>query len=173
MASARHFLMIRPTRFDFNEQTAVNNYFQTRPAEPIAAAAAAMQEFDAMVATLRAAEISVLVVQDSPDPPTPDAVFPNNWISFFPDGSLVLYPMFAPNRRWERKPEVMTTIRNHFSVNRIWDLSEWEKSGVFLEGTGSMVLDHENKLAYAALSPRTDATLLDIFCKGCGYLPIA
>lgn len=172
MATARHFLMIRPTRFDFNEQTAVNNYFQSRGAHPTAAAEKAMQEFDAMVSLLREKHVDILVINDTPEPHTPDAVFPNNWISFSPDGTVILYPMFAPNRRMERKPEVLKTIREHFLVRQVWDLSEWENSGIFLEGTGSMVLDHEHKLAYAALSPRTDASLLDIFCRKSGYQAI-
>src|SRR5690606_28081196 len=116
----------------------------------------AVQEFDAFVEKLRSHNIDVLVVEDSPEPHTPDSIFPNNWVSFHRDGSLVLYPMFAENRRLERKQAVLTAIRERFLVRQQIDFSTHETGGRFLEGTGSFVLDRENRVAYACRSPRTD-----------------
>ncbi len=164
--------MIRPVNFGFNTETAVNNAFQVAGQEA-GAQARAEKEFDEMVSLLRSHGISVTVVQDTPQPYTPDSIFPNNWISFHEDGSVVLYPMFALNRRAERKPQVLNTIFSRFAHSALLDLSEEEKHNRFLEGTGSMVLDRENRIAYACLSPRTDSTVLQRFCEKMQYRPMA
>jgi hypothetical protein len=166
-----HLLMIRPINFSFNAETAVNNAFQTQGFADGAQEKAAF-EFDAFVDTLRSAGVDVTVVNDTPVPYTPDSIFPNNWISFHSDGTIVLYPMFAENRRLERKQTVLDTIKEKFQVKETIDLSIFEKDNLFLEGTGSMVLDRENKLAYACLSPRTDKKVLEKFCEIAGYQPI-
>jgi len=166
-------LMIRPARFGYNEQTADNNAFQRRSVESNDTIRfRAVQEFDAFVEKLRRHGIDVLVVQDSPEPHTPDSIFPNNWVSFHRDGSVVLYPMFAENRRLERKQEVLATIKSRFLVRREIDFSVHEANGRFLEGTGSFVLDRENRLAYACRSPRTDGQLFRDFCEQLDYRAI-
>jgi hypothetical protein len=163
-----HLLMIRPVNFGFNAETAVNNTFQVA-GNDTGAQEKAMQEFDAFVQALQQNGVDVTVIVDTPDPHTPDSIFPNNWISFHDDGSVVLYPMYANNRRLERKPGVLDKIAGKFKVNKTIDLSDNEKENVFLEGTGSMVLDRQNKIAYACLSPRTDYFVLTEFCEKMGY----
>jgi len=170
MQNTRHLLMIKPVNFGFNEQTAVNNSFQKNSNKDVQQNA--LQEFNAFVDVLRKNKIDVTVVEDSLFPQTPDSIFPNNWISFDADGSVFLYPMFAVNRRLERKPAVLEAIKSRFSVSKVFDLTKYETEGVFLEGTGSMVLDRENKIAYASVSPRTNKIVLDEFCKITGYKPI-
>lgn len=155
--------MIRPVHFGYNAETAVNNYFQQKTDSTVQEKA--VQEFDELVSKLRSNKIIVNVVEDTIEPHTPDSIFPNNWISFHEDNSVTLYPMFAVNRRKERKETVLQFIRDHFNITKINDLSFYEQSGVFLEGTGSMVLDRENKIVYACLSPRTNEDVLDHFCK--------
>ncbi len=162
--------MIRPVRFGYNVQTAGNNAFQKRPEESnTAIQQRAVLEFDVFVEKLRQHDIDVMVLQDSPEPYTPDSIFPNNWVSFHRDGSMVLYPMFAENRRLERKQEVLATIKGRFLVRREIDFSVHEANGRYLEGTGSFVLDRENRLAYACRSPRTDEQLFRDFCEQLGY----
>ncbi|HWK98703.1 MAG TPA: arginine deiminase-related protein [Parapedobacter sp.] len=166
-------LMIRPVRFGYNVQTAGNNAFQRRPEQDSAAIQQqALNEFDAFVEKLRRHDIDVLVVQDSAEPHTPDSIFPNNWVSFHRDGSMVLYPMFAENRRSERKQAVISAIKSRFLVQQEIDLSMNEIDGRFLEGTGSFVLDRENRVAYACRSPRTNEPLFGDFCEQLGYRPI-
>ncbi len=172
MQNSSHLLMIRPVRFEYNEQTAVNNSFQI-PVKDDHIAAKAMQEFDAFVSVLTKNGIDVTVVEDSLDPHTPDSVFPNNWISFHEDGSICLYPMFAENRRSERKQHVLDIIGEKFSIQHMIDLSKYEDENVFLEGTGSMVLDRDKKIAYACLSTRTDQKLLEKFCELFNYTPVS
>ena len=164
--------MIRPLHFVFNEETAVNNSFQVR-AGTSDLTLKAVQEFDAFVQALRNEGVDVTVVEDSPDPHTPDAIFPNNWISFHESGVYCLYPMFAANRRKERKSEVLEIVKNKFHYRQLVDLTGYESKNLFLEGTGSMVLDREKMLAYACLSPRTDMQVLDDFCKKMNYRPVA
>jgi hypothetical protein len=164
--------MIKPVKFDFNTETAVNNRFQVRSAEP-AIQEKALAEFEAFIEILQKNGIDVMVIEDSPDPHTPDSVFPNNWISFHEDGTLILYPMFAENRRLERKQTVLDAIHQRFTVARTIDLTEYERQHLFLEGTGSMVLDRDNKIAYACLSPRTDKSMLEQFCNRTGFTPIS
>ncbi|SEL05704.1 citrulline utilization hydrolase CtlX [Parapedobacter koreensis] len=166
-------LMIRPAHFGYNEQTAVNNAFQQPATENgEAIQQKAVQEFDTFVGLLRSHGIDVLVVQDTAYPHTPDSIFPNNWISFHQDGTVVLYPMFAENRRLERKQQVLDEIGNRFHVRHRVDYTGHETEGRFLEGTGSMVLDRVYKIAYACRSPRTDEALLLDFCGQMGYRPV-
>ncbi len=160
--------MIRPVRFGYNAETAVNNAFQQAGQGDVQAEA--LREFDEFVATLRAHQIDVTVIEDTPEPHTPDAIFPNNWISFHPGGTVCLYPMFAENRRQERK--AFDAIKKQWPVKRIVDFTHYEKQHKFLEGTGSMILDREHKLAYACLSPRTDKGVLNDFCEQMGYTPV-
>lgn len=172
MQSTSHILMIRPVHFSFNEQTAVNNSFQVAGLSPNVQQKA-QEEFDEFVIKLRGRGIDVVVIDDTPEPYTPDSIFPNNWISFHDDGTIVTYPMFAHNRRLERKPAVIESLEKQFVIHRKIDLSPYEERNRFLEGTGSMVLDRENRIAYACLSPRTDKMLLEEFCTSLGYLPVA
>lgn len=162
--------MIRPVNFAFNEETAVNNAFQEKATAD--AQAVAEREFDVFVALLRDAGVEVLVVNDTPEPYTPDSIFPNNWVSFHTDGTVVLYPMFAPNRRLERKQEVLDEIARNFVIRRRLDLSGWEAKSRYLEGTGSMVLDRDQRIAYACLSPRTDMEVLEDFCGRMEFQPV-
>lgn len=172
MQTTNHILMIKPVNFLFNKETAVNNAFQV-PSGEADIQSKALSEFETFVEKIRARNIDVLIVNDSPDPHTPDSIFPNNWISFHNDGSLLLYPMFAKNRRLERKPAVIEKIKSRFGVKRIIDLSVHEKKDVFLEGTGSLVLDRKRHIAYACLSPRTDENVLKEFCRKMKYKPVA
>jgi len=164
-------LMIEPVAFGFNAQTAVNNYFQqTTPVPEVAIQEQALIEFNAMVEQLRTNGLEVLVVKDTIKPHTPDSIFPNNWISFHEDGRVALYPMFAENRRNERRQSVIQFIENKkHPITSVMDYSPFELQSLFLEGTGSLILDHVNKIAYAALSERTDKSLLLQFCHDFGY----
>ena len=171
MQHTSHLLMIKPVRFDFNAETAVNNSFQQQSKDE-AIAEKATKEFDNFVNVLTNAGIDVTVVSDTAEPHTPDSVFPNNWISFHEDGTVFLYPMFAVNRRLERKPHVLQMIQEKFNISNTIDLSDYEGKGIYLEGTGSMVLDRENKIAYASLSPRTDQDILNDWCRKAGYKPV-
>lgn len=171
MAVTPHILMIRPVNFGFNAQTAVNNAFQVA-GQDAQAQAKAQQEFDGLVSLLHNNGVDVIVVDDTPEPHTPDSIFPNNWISFHADGTVCLYPMFAENRRQERKPHVLEKLQERFVVERTYDLTHYEKEQRFLEGTGSMVLDRDLKMAYACLSPRTDKIVLEKWCRAMDYQPI-
>ncbi len=165
-------LMIRPVNFSANQQTMESNAFQKPGAEsPQEINNGAVVEFDAMVQLLRAEGIMVIVIDDTESPATPDSIFPNNWISFHADGTVVLYPMQAENRRLERRGDILEKLAagDHFIETRIVDLTPFEADDAFLEGTGSMVLDRDNKIAYACLSPRTNKTVLDKFCSELGY----
>lgn len=167
-----HILMIRPVRFGFNEQTAATNAFQdTKHAAQTRDVAQedALREFDEMVRQLRAAGVDVIVVEDTPEPYTPDSIFPNNWISFHNNGTVILYPMQAENRRLERRRDILDLLEERFYINRLVDLSAFESEGKFLEGTGSMVLDRKFKVAYACLSPRTSEEALDAFALQMNY----
>ena len=172
MQHTSHLLMIKPVKFNFNAETAVNNSFQVRSADK-AVQEKALSEFNTFITTLRNKGIDVTVIEDTPEPHTPDSVFPNNWISFHDNATIFLYPMFAGNRRMERKPHVLTAIRKKFRIDQTFDLSGHEADHVFLEGTGSMVLDRDNKIAYACLSPRTDTKILNEFCEKSGYRSVS
>ena len=172
MQTTSHILMIRPVNFSFNAETAVNNAFQVA-GNDAGAQQKALAEFNAFVQLLRDNDVDVTVINDSPDPYTPDSIFPNNWVSFHDDGIVCLYPMYAVNRRHERKPGVLETIGKRFKIRKKIDFSYYEGNHLFLEGTGSMVLDRENKIAYACLSPRTSKKVLEVFCDQMGYKAIA
>jgi hypothetical protein len=171
MQNTSKVLMIRPLHFVYNAETAVNNSFQVKGDEENLTEKA-VQEFDGFVSELRNQGIEVTVVEDSADPHTPDAIFPNNWISFHESGVYCLYPMFAPNRRKERKSEVVEIIKKNFHYHHLIDFTHYESENLFLEGTGSMVLDRDKRLAYACLSPRTDLRVLEDFCKQLNYQPV-
>lgn len=168
-------LMIRPVAFRMNEQTAVNNYYQKvlDTVSPATVNAKAQEEFDAFVQKLRMVGVNVIVIEDTVDSDTPDSIFPNNWISFHENGDVVLYPMFAENRRKERREDVLDILEeNGFVINEIMDYTSAEEDGYFLEGTGSIVLDRENGKAYCALSPRADEELFIEFCEDFEFSPV-
>lgn len=168
-------LMIRPVAFRMNEQTAVNNYYQKvlDSLSPETVNARAQEEFDTMVQKLRMAGVNVLVVDDTPNKDTPDAIFPNNWVSFHQNADVVLYPMFAPNRREERREDILDMLEEKgFHIENIIDYSEAEQDGVFLEGTGSLLLDRVHGKAYCALSARADEELLIEFCEDFDMAPV-
>jgi len=168
-------LMIRPVAFRMNEQTAVNNYYQKvlDNLSPETVNAKAQAEFDAFVTKLKAVGVDVTVVEDTLDPDTPDSIFPNNWISFHGNGDVALYPMFAENRRPERREDILDVLEDKgFVINEIMDYTSAEDDGYFLEGTGSLLLDRENDKAYCALSPRADEELMIEFCEDFEYTPV-
>jgi hypothetical protein len=171
MQTTSKVLMIRPLHFVYNEETAVNNSFQIKGNQENLSEKA-VREFDEFVKELKKLDIEVTVVEDSPAPHTPDAIFPNNWISFHESGIYCLYPMFAPNRRKERKTEVLDIVQTKFHYHKLFDFTDYESENLFLEGTGSMVLDRDKRLAYACLSPRTSLLVLEDFCKKMNYRPV-
>ncbi len=165
--------MIRPAAFGFNPETAANNFFQSDPGEdPQLLQGQALAEFDNMVSILRSKGIHVIVIDDTLDPPKPDAIFPNNWLSTSPNGLVSVYPMFAPSRRAEKRDEILLYIKEHFKVTDVQDWSEFEAEGRFLEGTGSMVIDHDNRMIYAAVSERTSLPVLEKYASANGYQAI-
>lgn len=163
--------MIQPVNFGYNAETAVNNAFQVQSSETNVQQKA-LKEFNDFVTVLQNNGVDVTVVRDTDLPHTPDSIFPNNWVSFHHDGTLLLYPMYAVNRRAERKEHVLEKIMEKFSVAKKIDLSSYEARNIFLEGTGSMVLDRDNRIAYACLSPRTDEKVLADFCRQMSYTPV-
>lgn len=175
MQSTDKILMIRPVSSAYNEETAENNFFQVKLNEnKDVLIAKAQKEFDEFVNVLRDAGITVFVFDDIKENNTPDAVFPNNWISFHADGDIALYPMFAENRRRERRSDILDSLENKGIIfNKVFNYTDAEEEGVFLEGTGSLVLDRENKKAYCALSPRANEDLFIEFCEDFEYMPIA
>ncbi len=164
-------LMIEPAAFGFNAETAQNNYFQIN-SENAETQTKALQEFNNFVEKLRSKGINVITVIDTLEPHTPDSIFPNNWISMHSDGTVVLYPMCAVNRRWERRNDILEMLQKNFKVKEIIDLSAPENEGKFLEGTGSMIFDHDNKLAYGSVSLRLDEKLFREFCEKFGFEPV-
>jgi len=167
-------LMVRPVAFRMNEQTAVNNFFQEKlqlKNEEINKKA--QEEFDSFVKKLESVGVNVVVVNDKKELDTPDSIFPNNWVSFHQDGTAVVYPMFAENRRRERRMDFFEELESMgFKINEVLDYTKAEEEGVFLEGTGSMILDRENQKAYCALSPRADEDLLIEFCEDMEFTPV-
>ena len=167
--------MVRPVSFRMNEQTAVNNFYQ-KEKDGLSSQVIqqrALQEFDNFVRRLRIAGVNVIVVDDNKEDDTPDSIFPNNWISFHEGGIVAVYPMFAENRRKERREDILLEIENNgFIINQIIDYSAAELEGVFLEGTGSLVLDRVNRIAYCAASPRAHEELLIEFCEDFEYTPV-
>lgn len=167
-------VMIRPVAFRMNEETAVNNYFQEdldfKNAE---INKKAQDEFDAFVDKLRAVGVNVIVIDDDLEMDTPDSIFPNNWVSFHQNGDIALYPMFAENRRRERREEVLFRIEDEgFMINNVYDYTQAEEEGIFLEGTGNLLLDRVNRKAYCALSPRAHEELFIEFCEDFEYTPV-
>lgn len=163
-----NILMIRPVNFGFNAETAESNAFQDVKAKSWTnniTQQDALREFDGMVSQLRAAGINVIVFDDTPEPYTPDSIFPNNWVSFHHSGKVVLYPMEAENRRLERRMDIIDALRKDFHVDVIFDFTHFEKEGKYLEGTGSLVLDRLNRIAYACLSSRTNEDVLNAWAK--------
>jgi hypothetical protein len=167
-------LMIRPAAFQYNPETAVNNYFQNQSRmEPGELQEAVLREFDTMVATLRGKGIDVIVIEDTPIPTKPDAIFPNNWFSTNSRGVLNVYPLFARSRREEKREDILQQLYKDYHVAAFYDWTEYEAENMFLEGTGSMVIDHPNRIVYACLSPRTNAALLEKFASVNGYKAMA
>jgi hypothetical protein len=165
--------MVRPASFGFNLETAASNAFQQNPTQAAETEiqGLALEEFDGVAKALQRAGVEVLVAPDTALPPKPDAIFPNNWVSFHFDGTVTLYPMLAPNRRWERRDEVLERVvrEGGYRVMRTFDLTHREAEGKFLEGTGSLVLDRPHRVAYASLSPRTDLDVLGEFAQLLDY----
>ena len=172
MQTTSHILMIKPVAFGLNLQTAGSNAFQNKAALQQNVQENALKEFNGLVDKLRLAGIDVIVIEDTLMPHKPDSIFPNNWVSFHNDGTVFLFAMEAENRRTERRLDIIEQLRNRFVVSDIVDLSIFEKRNKYLEGTGSMVLDHDNKIAYACLSSRTHPEVLDSFCDKSGYTPL-
>ncbi|MHA3044692.1 citrulline utilization hydrolase CtlX [Riemerella anatipestifer] len=172
MQTTNTVLMIEPVAFGYNAQTAENNYFQVN-SENADTQSKALQEFKNFVEKLRSKGITVVSIQDTLEPHTPDSIFPNNWVSFGADGRVILYPMYAPNRRDERRMDILENLKNQgFKINEVVDLTSSEKDNVFLEGTGSIIFDHDNKLAYGSVSLRLDEKLFREFCEKFGYTPV-
>ncbi|MES2419159.1 MAG: arginine deiminase-related protein [Bacteroidota bacterium] len=171
MQTTSHLLMIRPVDFKFNAQTAINNKFQEAAAQDNVQERA-LAEFDGFVALLRLNGVDVTVIDDTITPETPDSIFPNNWVSFHQNGQVILYPMFSENRRAERRTDIIAAIGEKFNINKTIDLSHYETTNVFLEGTGSLVLDRPHQIAYACLSLRTNEQVLADFCTQSGYTAV-
>ncbi|MEO1625801.1 MAG: arginine deiminase-related protein [Bacteroidota bacterium] len=167
----KHILMVRPAAFGFNPETAADNAFQQQDASlgVDQIRAGAQKEFDAFVQQLRDAGVDVLVAQDSDDPMKPDAVFPNNWVSFHANSTVYTYPMYASVRRHERRQSILDMIEKKFEMQAVFNLENFEDKGIYLEGTGSIVFDRVNRIAYACLSERTHEVLFEKYCKMAAY----
>ena len=169
-----NIMMIEPVSFNYNTETAINNYYQINNTalskEEIQQKA--LKEFKEFVSLLRSKNINVIVFKDTENPKTPDSIFPNNWVSFHIDGEIVLYPMYAKNRRLERRNDIIQKLRDDFIVKKINDFSYYENQELYLEGTGSMILDRENKICYAAISDRTNKNIVNDFCNQLNFKPI-
>ena len=173
--AAAAVLMIRPANFGANPETQATNAFQKDVASGAEVQARALAEFDALALALREAGVRVEVFEDRAEPVTPDAIFPNNWVSFHADGSVYLYPLLAANRRWERRADILEALGEErgYRLSEVQDLSSAELDGRYLEGTGSLVLDRAHRIAYAGLSPRTDSRLLQDWAARTGYTALA
>lgn len=172
MQTTDTLLMIEPVAFGYNAQTAENNYFQIN-SENAETQAKALAEYTAFVEKLRAKGINIISIKDTIEPHTPDSIFPNNWVSFGRDGRVVLYPMFAQNRRDERRLDIIEQVKKQgFEVKEIVDFTQSEMQDKFLEGTGSMIFDHENKIAYGSVSLRLDEALFREYCGQFGFTPV-
>lgn len=168
--------MIRPVSFRMNEQTAVNNYYQKvlESLTPETVQFKALQEFDDFVEKLQAVGVNVIAINDTNDSDTPDSIFPNNWISFHENGDVALYPMFAENRRLERREDILDTLEDlGYQINNVVDYTSAEEEKIYLEGTGSLLLDRVNGKGYCALSPRADEDLLIEFCEDFEFTPVS
>ncbi len=175
MQAAQNILLIRPQNFRYNVETAASNEFQNEADSESenSIKQLALAEFDRFAETLRSKGVNVLVFEDTNEPAKPDAVFPNNWVSFHADGTVILYPMCAESRRNERRTDIIEKLGKDFQIEKIIDLSHFENEDRFLEGTGSIVFDHVNKNAYACLSPRTDEKIFTETSQTLGYTPIS
>ena len=174
MQSTNHILLVRPLNFIFNKETAKSNTFQRAINESDDLIREnVISEFNAFAAVLISKGVHVTIMDDTISPQKPDAVFPNNWASFHADGKVILYPMCAENRRHERRQDIIDSIKKNFVVKEVIDLSYYEQDNRFLEGTGSIIFDHENTMAYACLSPRTDREIFIQVCKSLSYRPVA
>jgi hypothetical protein len=163
-------LMVRPAAFAFNAETAKNNFFQNKPVDPVQLLQLkALKEFDIMADILTRHGIEVLIADDDPEPPKPDAVFPNNWFSTNKDGVVIIYPMYAESRRIEKRNDIIEKLAHLYHVKDVWDWTEYEKQNMFLEGTGSMVIDHAHEIVYASESPRTNLALVKKFASEYNY----
>lgn len=171
--TTNNILMIRPVDFNFNHQTAINNHYQKTQDGLDAVNEKAQKEFDLLVEKLQSNGINVLVFDDDLSHDTPDSIFPNNWITFHSNGDIALYPMFAINRRLERREDVLSFVEEKgFSINNIVDYTSAENEDLFLEGTGSMILDRANKKVYCSLSQRSSEEILIEFCEDFQYTPV-
>ena len=172
MQTASTVLMVEPIAFGYNAQTAENNYFQVEQKDADIQTKA-LEEFNNFADKLKSKVINVISVKDTLEPHSPDSIFPNNWVSFHNDGKVVLYPMFAPNRRVERRADILEILKdNGFEITEIEDLSHFENQQKFLEGTGSMIFDHDHKIAYGSVSLRLDEELFRQFCTKFGFRPV-
>jgi hypothetical protein len=173
MQSTKNILLVKPSQFVFNAETSTSNAFQQKPTSGSDQIKTnAINEFDSFVTTLKSKGVNTFVFNDTNAPIKPDAVFPNNWVTFHSDGTVILYPMCAVNRRHERRADILDTLKANFNITKIIDISFHEKENRFLEGTGSIIFDHNNKIAYACLSPRTDRDLFIETMKQVGYNPV-
>ncbi|MBK6936129.1 MAG: amidinotransferase [Chitinophagaceae bacterium] len=173
MPLATTILMIRPAAFGYNEETAANNFFQNNSgANRKELQQKAIAEFDNMVQLLRNNDVDVLVVDDTAVPPKPDAIFPNNWLSTSPEGKVIIYPMYSSARRNEKRDDIIELLTKNFETKDVQDWGEYEAEDRYLEGTGSMIIDHDNKLIYACLSERTNPVVLEKFASANGYQAI-
>jgi hypothetical protein len=170
-----HLLMVRPAQFGFNEETASSNAFQRNDGAltPTQIRRKAIAEFDNFVHLLRASGVQITVAEDTDYPIKTDAIFPNNWVTFHEDGTVITYPMFSPMRRLERREDILESLEKFFLIERRIHLEEKESGEKFLEGTGSMILDRTNRIVYACVSPRTEVHLLDEFCEIVGFEKVA
>ena len=172
MQTASTVLMVEPIAFGYNAQTAENNYFQVEQKDADIQTKA-LEEFNNFADKLKSKGINVISVKDTLEPHSPDSIFPNNWVSFHNDGKVVLYPMFAPNRRVERRTDILETLKvKGFEITEIEDLSHFENQQKFLEGTGSMIFDHDHNIAYGSVSLRLDEELFRQFCQKFGFRPV-
>ena len=165
-------LMVRPASFGYNPETAESNAFQKKSMDEKMVQSDALEQFDAAVDQIRARGIAVIVIEDTLEPRTTDAIFPNNWITTHEDGKIILYPMMAPSRRKERRSDIVQQLKDRYDVSEVYDMSKYEIEGRFLEGTGSIIFDHTNMIAYACRSERTERGLLDSVCNKLGYKSI-
>ena len=170
----KNILMIEPVSFNYNAETALNNYFQKNDANfsKPQIQKKALEEFNNFVKLLRSKQVNVHVIKDTIHPLTPDSIFPNNWISFHSNGEVLLYPMFANNRRLERRRDIIKKLQNEYFVSQVKSLVHYEDKSIFLEGTGSMILDRTNKICYASISLRTNKSIVLDFCDQLNYKPV-
>ena len=170
----KNILMIEPVSFNYNAETALNNYFQKNDANfsKPQIQKKALEEFNNFVKLLRSKQVNVHVIKDTIHPLTPDSIFPNNWISFHSNGEVLIYPMFANNRRLERRRDIIKKLQNEYFVSEVKSLVHYEDKSIFLEGTGSMILDRTNKICYASISLRTNKSIVLDFCDQLNYKPV-